>query len=191
MSRDLMHSSEIKDLVRAAYATVGTTDGAVACNLYDRAQLELLPRTAYDQALGVGNHLRHADIVTGDTVVDLGCGAGVDCVLAAHRTGPTGRVIGLDFLDEMLDKTERSAEEAGLASIETLYGEMEAIPLPDDSVDVVISNGVINLSARKSRVMFECARVLRPGGSFCVSDLTLSESELPPEILTHPSAWAG
>jgi SAM-dependent methyltransferase len=124
-------------------------------------------------------------------VLDLGCGGGIDTILAAHRTGPAGRVIALDFRSEMLTRTANAASEAGLSNVEPLEGELKAIPLPDDSVDLVISNGVINLSARKARVMAECARVLKPGGEMCVSDLTAEHDGLPPEILTQPAAWAG
>lgn len=191
MTRDLMHTAEIKDLVRDAYRHVPPTTAAVARRLYSEEELAAVPTSAVDRALGVANHLRYADIRPGDVVLDLGCGAGIDSVLAARRTGPTGRVIALDFLPEMLDRTARAAAEAGLAHLEPTEGELEAIPLPDDSVDVVISNGVINLSARKARVMAECARVLRPGGRLCVSDLTVEQDHLPPEILTQPAAWAG
>jgi SAM-dependent methyltransferase len=100
-------------------------------------------------------------------------------------------VVALDFLPEMLERTAAGAAEAGLGNIEPLESEMEAIELPDDSVDVIVSNGVINLSPRKARVMAECARVLRPGGRLCVSDLTVDQDDLPPEIATQPAAWAG
>jgi ubiquinone/menaquinone biosynthesis C-methylase UbiE len=191
MSKDLMHSDDLKDLVRAAYSNIGTETSAVAHKLYTEEQLAHLPRAAIERALGVGNHLVHAEIEPGDVVLDLGCGGGIDSILAGFKTGPTGRVIGLDFLPEMLERTKAAALEAGLDNIETRLGEMEAIPLPDDSVDVIVSNGVINLSPRKMRVLSECARVLRPGGGFCVSDITIDERELPPEVLTHPAAWAG
>lgn len=191
MSRDLMHSAEIKAIVRAAYAAVGASTEAVARKLYGPEELALVPEEARAGALGVGNHLRHARIEPGETVLDLGCGAGIDTVLAAHRVGPSGRVIGLDFLPEMLARTAQAAAAAGLANVETLEGDIEAIPLPDRSVDHVISNGVINLAPRKARVLAECARVLRPGGKFTVSDLTVKEEDLPPEVLTHPAAWAG
>ena len=191
MSRDLMHSDEIKTLVRSAYCSIDADTSAVARKLYGADQLEQLPTSAVEAALGVGNHLAHADIEPGEVVLDLGCGGGIDTVLAAKRTGPTGRVIGLDFLPEMLVKTKNTAAEAGLDNVETLEGEIEAIPLPDDSVDHIVSNGVLNLSPRKMRALAECARVLRPGGGFCVSDLAIEEDDLPTEILTHPSAWAG
>lgn len=191
MKRDLMHTDEIKDYVKEAYRSIETTTPEVASKLYSPEELALVPHSAADRALGVGNHLRFADIAPGETILDLGCGAGIDVVLAAHRTGPSGRVIGLDFLPEMLERTEAAAHAAGLTNVETLLGEMEAIPLPDDSVDHVISNGVINLSPRKARVLAECARVLRWTGKFCVSDLTVNPDDLPPEVLTHPAAWAG
>jgi arsenite methyltransferase len=191
MSRDLMHSAELKEQVREAYRNVDASTAAVACKLYDPDELAQVPASAVNRALGVGNHLRFADIEPGQTVLDIGCGAGIDTILAARRVGPSGRVIGLDFLPEMLERTEGAAAEADLDNVDTLEGEMEAIPLPDASVDRVISNGVINLSPRKARVLAECARVLRPGGRFWASDLTIVEDELPPEVLTHPAAWAG
>lgn len=150
-----------------------------------------MPRSAVEGALGVGNHMRHAAIELGETVLDLGCGAGIDSILAARQTGPNGRVLALDFLPEMLARTAAAAAEAGLDNVEPLESDMEAIALPDASVDHVISNGVINLAPRKARVLAECARVLRPGGRLTVSDLTVDEEELPPEVLTHPATWAG
>jgi arsenite methyltransferase len=191
MTRDLMHSAELKELVREAYASVSSDADSVARRLYADEELVGVPSATRELALGVGNHLRYADIEPGETILDLGCGAGIDAIMAARRTGPTGRVLALDFLPEMLERTATAAAEVGLDNVETVEGDMEAIPLPDDSVDHIISNGVINLSPRKARALAECARVLRPGGKFCVSDLTIDESELPPEILTHPAAWAG
>lgn len=191
MSRDLMFGAEVKELVRAAYRDVPPTTAAVAHKLYSPDELAGVPQSAVERALGVANHLRHADIQPGETVLDLGCGAGIDTVLAAQRTGPSGRVVALDFLPEMLERTAGAVREAGLWNVELLDGELEAIPCPDAGVDVIISNGVINLSARKARVLAECARVLRPGGRLCVSDLTVDQDDLPPEILTQPAAWAG
>ena len=191
MSRDLMHAGEIKEIVRDAYGGIDSSTEAVACKLYSPEELALVPRSAIERALGVGNHLRFAKIEPGETLLDLGCGAGIDSILAAHRAGPTGRVIALDFLPEMLERTAEAAAEAGLRNVEVLEGEIEAIPLADASIDHVISNGVVNLAPRKRRVLAECARVLAPGGKLSVSDLTVGDEELPPEILTHPATWAG
>lgn len=191
MSRDLMHSAELKTLVREAYAAIDTDTTEVARALYEGHELDGVPRESVSRALGVNNHLRFAQIDPGSTILDLGCGAGIDAIIAAHRTGPTGRVIALDFLTEMLQRTSAAATRVGLDNVEPLEGEMESIPLPDNSVDHVISNGVINLSPRKARVLAECARVLRPGGGFCISDIVVEENSLPPEVLTHPAAWAG
>ena len=188
---DLLHSEEIKQLVRDAYRGIDAGSGAVAQCLYSIEELADVPQAAAERALGVANHLRHARLRPGEVVLDIGCGAGIDSILAARRVGPTGRVVALDFLPEMLERTATAAAEAGLGNVEPLEGEMESIPLPDDSIDVVISNGVLNLSPRKARALAECARVLRPGGRFCVSDLTVTEDQLPPEVMTHPAAWAG
>ena len=177
--------------MREAYRSIDRGSRAVAEKLYSQEELEGISELALDNALGVANHLRHARIERGDTILDVGCGSGIDSLLAARRTGPSGRVIALDFLPEMLERTAAAAAETGLDNVETLEGEMEAIPLPDGSVDCVISNGVPNLSPRKARVFAECARVLRPGGELCVADLTVGDEELPPEVLTHPATWAG
>ena len=191
MSRDLMHTDELKAFVRDAYSAIDSSTEAIAAKLYSPDELAQVPRSAIEGALGVGNHLGVEAHEEGETILDLGCGAGIDSLLAARRTGRSGRVIALDFLPEMLERTAAAAEEAGLANIETLEAEMEDIPLADASVDPVISNGVVNLSARKRRVLAECARVLRRAGKFSVSDLTVGDEELPPEILTHPATWAG
>lgn len=191
MTRDLMHSAELKDLVRDAYGGIGESSEAVARRLFSDEELAQVPQSAIDRALGVGNHLRVAEIEPGETLLDLGCGGGIESIIAARRTGPEGRVYALDFLPAMLEATAAAAEEAGLDNVVPLEGDIEAIPLPDGSVDHIISGGVINLAPRKARVLAECARVLRPGGKFTVSDLTVAEEELPPEILTHPATWAG
>jgi arsenite methyltransferase len=191
MSRDLMRSDEIKAFVRDAYRAVNGSTTRVAKRIYSPEELALVPASARNGALGLGNHVEFARIEPGATVLDLGCGSGIDTILAAHQAGPTGRVIALDFLPEMLERTAQAAREAGLGNVETLEAEIEQLPLPDASVDVVISNGVVNLSPRKARVLAECARVLRPGGELCLTDLTIDEDDLPPEVLTHPAAWAG
>jgi ubiquinone/menaquinone biosynthesis C-methylase UbiE len=186
-----MRADEIRSLVREAYGGLDASTADIATKLYSPEQLALVPESAIDRALGVANHLRFAEIEPGETILDLGCGAGLDTVLAARRTGPEGRVIALDFLPEMLERTAVATAEAGLDNVETVEGEIEAIPLPDSSVDHVISNGVVNLAPRKRRVLAEIARVLRPGGKLCVADLTVGDEELPAEILMHPATWAG
>ncbi len=189
---DLLGQEAIKESVRRAYREIigkVTADEAV-CRLYDPDQLALVPRGAIAQALGVGNPVRSARLKTGDVVLDLGCGGGIDTILAARAVGPGGKGIGLDMLPEMLEVASRHAAEAGVANVEWLHGEMESIPLPDESVDVVVSNGAINLSPRKSRVFSEVYRILRPGGRFASADNFVND-DLPPEILTNPAAWAG
>lgn len=193
MTRDLMFQDEIRTAVRDAYGSLPAGAGrAMAGRLYDDAELALVPDDAIAWSLGVGNPVRHADLRPGQVVLDVGCGGGIDTILAADAVGPTGRVIGLDTLEEMCARADAAAEQAGVADrCEFLHGEMEDIPLPDASIDTVISNGVINLSPRKSRALAEIARVLRPGGRLCVADLTVDEGELPPEIATSEAAWAG
>jgi SAM-dependent methyltransferase len=192
MPQDLMYQEQIKDVVRKAYLSLETGAGTPALGmLYSADELAELPAGAVSWGLGVGNPVRHSELEAGEVVLDVGSGAGVDTIMAAKRIGPTGRAIGLDLLDEMCRRARKHAEEAGVAGwTEFKVGEMEAIPLPDASVDVVISNGVINLSPRKKRVLSEIYRVLRPGGRMCVADLTVDD-ELPPEILTSDTAWAG
>jgi arsenite methyltransferase len=192
MSDDLMFQDQIRDVVRAAYGAITTGAGrAMAQRFYSDEELATVPADAVDWALGVGNPVRHAGLSEGEVVLDIGSGGGIDTVLAAQRVGPTGRVIGLDALPEMCQRAQEAAKAAGVEPwCEPLEGEMEAIPLPDESVDVVISNGVINLSPRKSRAFAELTRVLRPGGRICVSDLVVND-DLPPEVLASGPAWAG
>ncbi|MGH8926367.1 MAG: methyltransferase domain-containing protein [Acidimicrobiia bacterium] len=192
MARDLMFQDEIKESVRQAYSEISTGGGeVVARRFYSPEELAEVPASAVKWSLGVGNPIRYAFIEPGETVLDIGSGGGIDTILAAKRTGPQGKAIGLDILEEMCSRARSHSAEAGVeAWTEFLLGEMEAIPLPDASVDVVISNGVLNLSGRKSRALAEILRVLRPNGRICVADLTV-ENDLPPEVANHPSAWAG
>jgi arsenite methyltransferase len=190
VTKDLMYKDEIQQLVADAYRALGPPGGP-GTRFYSAEQLAELPDGARAWALGVGNPLREAGLREGEVVVDLGCGAGIDSVLAAVQVGPGGRAIGVDLLPDMIERARAFAAEAGVDNVEFHQAEMESLPLPDASVDVVVSNGSINLSARKSRVLAEAHRVLRPGGRLCVTDLTIREEELPAEILTHPSAWAG
>ncbi len=192
MAQDLLFQQEIKRAVRRAYEAIERGAGEpVARRLYTEAQLAAVPAGAIEWALGVGNPVPHAELRPGEAVLDLGSGGGIDTILAAREVGPTGRAVGIDMLDEMVERATAHAREAGVeAWTEFRRGEMEDVPLPDGSVDVVISNGVINLSPRKSRVLAEIHRVLRPGGRLCVADLTVEE-DLPPEILASDAAWAG
>jgi SAM-dependent methyltransferase len=192
MAEDLMFQDEIKEAVRGAYAGISTGAGeTVARWLYSDDELAEVPAEAVAWALGVGNPVRYALLQTGETVLDVGSGGGIDSILAARRVGPTGRVIGLDILTQMCERAGVHAKLAGVEIwTEFRQGEMEDIPLPDASTDVVISNGVLNLSARKSRALAEIYRVLRPGGRISIADLTV-EGELPPEIANDQSAWAG
>ncbi len=192
MPEDLLFQSEIKEVVRKAYAGIEAGAGRPAAQrLYSEAELEALPPGAVDWALGVGNPVRHAALQPGEVVLDVGCGAGIDTILAARAVGPSGRAIGLDLLEEMCERSRSHAQESGVGGwTEFVRGEMEDIPLPDASVDVVISNGVINLSPRKSRVLAEIRRVLRPDGRLSVADLTVND-ELPTELQTNDAAWAG
>lgn len=189
-SDDLLGQEAVTQTVRDAYREIIGRGTPVAPRLYDPDQLALLSPGAIAQALGVGNPIRAAALKPGEVALDLGCGGGIDTILAAHAVAPTGRAIGLDMLPEMLEVAARNACECGVKNVEWLQGYLEAIPLPEESVDVVASNGVVNLSPRKSRVFAEMYRVLRPGGRFVAADIMVND-DLPPEILTNPAAWAG
>ena len=190
MTKDLMYKDEIQALVVDAYQALDSPGGP-GTRFYTDEQLDVLPDGAAEWALGVGNPLAWADLCGGDVVADLGCGAGIDTLLSAGQVAPAGRAIGIDFLSGMVKRARAFANEADADNVEFHQAEMESLPLGDASVDVVISNGSINLSARKSRVLAEAYRILRPDGRLCVTDLTIRDEELPSEILTHPSAWAG
>jgi SAM-dependent methyltransferase len=192
MTKDLMYQDQIKDAVRDAYGSIEGGAGEVAISkFYSEEELAEVTDGARDWALGVGNPVRFAFPQPGEVVLDVGSGAGIDSILAARRVGPTGKVIGLDIVEAMGDRARANAIEAGVEGwTEFLQGEMEQIPLPDSSVDVVISNGVLNLSGRKSRALAEIYRVLVPGGRISLADLTV-DGELPPEIANDQSAWAG
>lgn len=187
---DLIGQAAIKEIVREAYRAVVGKASTVAARLYAPEQLALLPPGAIAQALGVGNPVRAAGLRPGDVVLDLGCGGGIDTILAARAVAPGGRAIGLDMLPEMLKVAAAHAREAGVTNAEWLLGEFEAIRLPDRSVDVMISNGTVNLSPRKSRVFAEVHRILRPGGRFVAADIIVDD-DLPPEVFTNPAAWTG
>jgi arsenite methyltransferase len=187
---DLIGQAAIKASVREAYREVIGQATRVAERLYDADQRALLPPGAIAQALGVGNPVRAAALRPGEVVLDLGCGGGIDTILAAHAVAPTGTAIGLDMLPEMLAAAAGHAVDGRVRNVEWLQGDLEAIPLPDATVDVALSNGVVNLSPRKSRAFAEIHRVLRPAGRFVAADIVVDE-DLPPEVFANPAAWAG
>src|SRR5277367_5115694 len=162
----------------------------ITSNLYDAAQSGEIPAEALQASLGCGNPTALAKLNAGETVLDLGSGGGLDVLLSAKRVGPTGKAYGLDMTDEMLALANENKRKAGVDNVEFLKGEMEHIPLPDNSVDVVISNCVINLSADKDAVLREAFRVLKPGGRFAVSDV-VTRGEMLPEIRKSVLLWVG
>jgi len=162
----------------------------ITSNLYEAGQTAGIPAEALLASLGCGNPTALASLAPGETVLDLGSGGGIDVLLSAQRVGPTGKAYGLDMTDDMLALARENKRKSGLTNVEFLRGEIEDIPLPSESVDVIISNCVINLSADKSRVIREAHRVLNPGGRFAVSDVVL-RGELPEPVLKSVGLWTG
>ncbi len=195
-------SEDVREAVRRRYAEAAVTasrgssscgteeQGAFGTELYAAAERELLPEAAALASLGCGNPTAVAELRAGEVVLDLGSGGGIDVLLSARRVGPSGKAYGLDMTDEMLDLARRNAAEAGAENVEFLKGFLEDIPLPDASVDVIISNCVINLSADKARVLAEAARVLRAGGRFAVSDV-IADSEMNEATRRDANQWTG
>jgi len=162
----------------------------ITSDLYDERQKAGIPAEAVLASLGCGNPTVLAELKTGETVLDLGSGGGIDVLLSAKRVGPTGKAYGLDMTDEMLALANENKRRAGATNVEFLRGEIEQIPLPDASVDVIISNCVINLSADKKKVLAEAFRVLKPGGRFAVSDVVV-RGQVPPAVKTNMELWIG
>jgi SAM-dependent methyltransferase len=206
-------TTDLKTLVKEHYgaaATRVTTQGKTGCcgpsscgcsapaddpisrDLYDASEMATLPAEAVAASLGCGNPTALATLREGEIVLDLGSGGGIDVLLSARRVGPTGKAYGLDMTDEMLALARENQRQSGLTNVEFLRGEIEDIPLPDNSVDVIISNCVINLSGDKDRVLREAFRVLKPGGRFAVSDVVRRhDAQIPAEVQRNLELWAG
>lgn len=190
VTTDLLAQDAVRETVRERYRGVIGRETDLAHDLYTAEELALAPGDAIAAALGVGDPIRHAMLRSGETVIDLGCGSGIDTIIAARQVAPGGSAIGLDTLPDMLERAAANARTGGVDNVSWVRGELEQIPLADGSVDVAISNGVFNLSPRKSRALGETFRVLRGGGRISIADIVLDE-ELPPEVMTDPDAWAG
>jgi SAM-dependent methyltransferase len=181
--------ADARSIIGTTYAKACGQTPSVAESLYTPAELAGLPAGAVALALGVGNPLRAVDLRPGLVVLDVGCGGGLDALIAAQRVGPGGRVLGLDMAPAMVERAREYAARMGVEIAEFHEGLMEALPFPDASVDVVVSNGALNLSTRKSRTLAEMHRVLRPGGRLALADLVLTET-LPEAIRRDPTALA-
>jgi arsenite methyltransferase len=201
-----MEGRDIQQAVRQKYGEIATavkaggasccgpsccsTDDPITGNLYKKEQTTGLPKQAVDASLGCGNPTALIDLREGETVLDLGSGGGIDVLLSARRVGASGKVYGLDMTDEMLELARDNQRKAGVQNVEFLKGDIQAIPLPPNSVDVVISNSVINLAPDKRQVLAEAFRVLKPGGRFAVSDV-ITRGEVSPAVRRDMELWVG
>jgi arsenite methyltransferase len=197
-------TTHLQDAVRDKYGEIARSVGALGCcgpsacgcgdpitsNLYSSSETEGLPAAAVAVSLGCGNPTALVDLTAGDTVLDLGSGGGIDVLLSAKRVGPSGKVYGVDMTDDMLALARENQRKAGATNVEFLKGTIEAIPLPDQSVDVIISNCVINLSVDKDAVLREAFRVLKPGGRFAVSDVVI-RGDVPTDVRRSLELWVG
>ncbi len=199
------NDDSIKSLVKEKYGAVaenaknrvstsccgeGTCKDAITRDLYTEAETDGIPVEALLASMGCANPLALAEIAPGEVVLDLGCGGGIDVLISARRVGHAGKAYGLDMTDKMLNLARQNQRESGIENVEFLKGEIENIPLPDNSVDVIISNCVINLSTHKDRVMREAFRVLKPGGRFAVADIVTTRA-LNSAVQAHLAMWAG
>lgn len=184
--------AEQKAAEASSDACCGSSEGGdgISSKLYTTDELKDLPQEAVVASLGCGNPVAIAELKAGETVLDLGSGGGIDVLLSARRVGPAGKAYGLDMTDEMLDLARKNAAKAGVTNVEFLRGEMENIPLPGNTVDVIISNCVVNLSPDKDAVLREAHRVLNPGGRFAVADI-VTRGEIPAEMKRDLELWAG
>ncbi len=198
LKRLIGRQTDIPSMVRERFARIATNPGrerrrigpAVAKELgYDPGEIDRLPESVTESFAGVGNPLSLVEVRPGDVVLDLGSGAGLDSILAARKVGPSGRVHGIDFTPEMIERAQRNVAAVGLANVVFFESAIEAIPIPNDNADVALCNGLFNLCPDKPKALAEVYRVLKPGGRFAIADMLLEDS-VPPEMVARKGAWS-